>query len=289
MSKGASIFHQLQRTASSGALKNSQANSGSVGAAARGGAGERVALRAPRTRPGSCSTEASRLALAVAASARGSCWLGGGGATSVRAGGGWAAATDGVGGASSEASGGRRAGDRAIWHSASWSCAVLSSRFRRVLFPPPSSYPNVPPTPSNSRRRWTTRALARHVQSACDALTGLGSARGASAAAYPSCACASRLVTLCLLLLGRGLRLGWSRPWPVARCLAGPESVLWPRASVAGFALRRRRGLVATASASSRCRVGSCGACMCWCMQSTCEVSYVQGAVMGARFNVRGL
>ena len=35
--------------------------------------------------------------------------------------------------------------------------------------------------------------------------------------------------------------------------------------------------------------VGSCGACMCWCMQSTCEVSYVQGAVMGARFNVRGL
>ena len=34
---------------------------------------------------------------------------------------------------------------------------------------------------------------------------------------------------------------------------------------------------------------GSCGACMCWCMRSTCEVSYVQGAVMGARFNVRGL
>ena len=127
------------------------------------------------------------------------------------------------------------------------------------------------------------------MQSACDALTGLGSARGASAAAYPSCACASRLVTLCLLLLGRGLRLGWSRPWPVARCLAGPESVLWPRASVAGFALRRRRGLVATASASSRCRVGSCGACMCWCMRSTCEVSYVQGAVMGARLTCVGL
>ena len=286
MSKGASIFHQLQRTASSDARKNSQANSGSVGAAARGGAGERVALRAPRTRPGSCSTEASRLALAAAASARGSCWLGGGGATSVRAGCGYRRCRRCW--QHSEA-GGRRAGDRAIWHSASWSCAVLSSRFRRVLFPPPSSYPNVPPTPSNSRRRWATRALARHVQSACDALTGLGSARGASAAAYHSCACASRLVTLCLLLLGRGLRLGWSRLWPVAPCLAGPESVPSPRASVAGFALRRRRGLVATASASSRCRVGSCGACMCWCMQSTCEVSYVQGAVMGARFNVRGL
>ena len=37
---------------------------------------------------------------------------------------------------------------------------------------------------------------------------------------------------------------------------------------------------------------GSCGACMCWCMccmRATCEVSCVQGAVMGARFNVRGL
>jgi hypothetical protein len=36
---------------------------------------------------------------------------------------------------------------------------------------------------------------------------------------------------------------------------------------------------------------GSCGACMCWCMccmRATCEVSCVQGAVMGARFNVRG-
>ena len=32
--------------------------------------------------------------------------------------------------------------------------------------------------------------------------------------------------------------------------------------------------------------------CMCWCMccmRATCEVSCVQGAVMGARFNVRGL
>ena len=37
---------------------------------------------------------------------------------------------------------------------------------------------------------------------------------------------------------------------------------------------------------------GSCGACMCWCMccmRATCEISCVQGAVMSARFNVRGL
>ena len=57
-------------------------------------AGESASRFEPRK---SCSSEASRLALAAAASAMGGGWLGGGGAARVRAGGGCAAATDGVG------------------------------------------------------------------------------------------------------------------------------------------------------------------------------------------------
>jgi hypothetical protein len=139
-----------------------------------------------------------------------------------------------------------------------------------------------------SRRRRRTRGAGGHTSPGAPHAVRVR--RAPAIRQYARCVCSSLSqlrLPLCLLL-GRGLRLGWSRPWPVAPCLAGPESVLWPRASGWICLATRRRGLVATASASPRCRVGSCGACMCWCMRSTCEVSYVQGAVMGARFNVRG-
>ena len=220
MSKGASIFHQLQRTASSDARKNSQANSGSVGAAARGGCGRARRASSPG-RPGSCSTEASRLALAAAASARGSCWLGGGGATSVRAGDGWAAATDGVGGAGSTAK--RGGGGRATVpsgtvpagpapFSAPASGACCSRRRRRTL---------------TSRRRRRTRGAGGHTSPGAPHAVRVRRAHGIRQCARCVCSSLSQL-RLRLAACHSVSLASWARPAPgLEPTLAGGPLPCW--------------------------------------------------------------